>query len=286
MTTPLETKAVQVKLNIGLWTGRKLDKEVTDEVNQRYHADADASRTNKLLLPAHAFKEVFAVSRTSRVLYREWTQPWFDKGDRILPSVIMDKFTARFRDLRAEYDAAADNFTKEYPKYLSEKKRLGGMFKFKDYPLPGNIRSHFSMRWAFLPIQNSDFRLSIAKENLEDTKIFLEQALQDAMKEPVRRILVIVGHMAERLKQYKPATGVSKAEHTFRDSLVGNVQELVGLLSAFNLTNDPKLAALTERMEKELCSHNATILREDEQVRKIVAKNAEDILKKAAALMA
>ena len=79
--------------------------------------------------------------------------------------------------------------------------------------------------------------------------------------------------MAERLKAYKPA--VRKGDTTegqFRDSLVENVRSLVGLLPAFNLTGDDLLADITARMERDLCSLDASELRDDAKARKAVAR--------------
>jgi hypothetical protein len=125
---------------------------------------------------------------------------------------------------------------------------------------------------------------------MEDVKSALqadmEAALKEAMLEPVRRVVDVVGKMAIKLKDYKPATDTGRAENTFRDSLVENVRELLPLLDAFNLTGDKNITKIAQRMEKELCKNDADTLREDDDVRKKVQKAADDILKQANALMA
>jgi hypothetical protein len=161
------------------------------------------------------------------------------------------------------------------------------MFKVEDYPAPTDVRRRFSFNVAILPFPDvADFRVTLAKEQLQDTKRQLEEALENAMQEPIRRIVFVVERMTDRLNKYKPATDTDKAENTFRDSLVGNIRELVELLPAFNLTDDPKLTALTNRIIVDLCANDAGVLREDEKTRKSVAKAAEVILKQANALMA
>lgn len=288
MTNPLQTKAVLADVTIRLWTGRKLDRQVTDEVNQQHHAVADAGRFNKLLVPAEAFSEVYCAARTARILHRSLTQPWFDEGPRLLSLELAADFTKRFSELRQEFENAADEFDKKFPFYVRQRQaELGSMFKAEDYPAKARIRGMFGFNVTMLPVPDvSDFRVKLSKEQLEDTERQLKEALENAMKEPFRRIAHLVGRMSERLNKYKPKSEAGGVQNSFRDSLVGNIRELVDLLPAFNLTKDKTLDELIVRLEKELCAHDATVLREDELVRKQVAKNAEDILKKAQALMA
>lgn len=101
------------------------------------------------------------------------------------------------------------------------------------------------------------------------------------MQATAHDIIEVVGHMAEKLKEYKVQPG-----KYFADSLVKNVRELAELLPAFNLTNDPKLTRLTKRIVKELCAEDASVLRKDDDVRKSVAKSADDILADVRTLLA
>lgn len=284
----LQSKAVLADLTIRLWTGRKLDREISDEINIQHNAEADAGRYNKLLISKEAFTEVYQVSRDARVLHRVLTQPWFDEGARILPSALYEDFAKRFRKLREEFNTAADTFYNRYPSYVSgAKKRLNGMFKASDYPAHKRVRSLFSFELVILPLPDvKDFRVKISQEQLEDTERQLQEALGNAMKEPYRRVTLVTTKMVDRLKNYKPADGENKAENTFRNSLVENIRELAELLPAFNLTNDAGLTKITQRIKSELCVHDANILREDESLREQVAKSAEDILKQASALLA
>lgn len=295
MPNVLSQKAVLASVVLRGWTGRKLDRQVTIETNERYEAAADAARVNKLLISKKAFAEIHGVSNHARQVHYELTQPWLNNGARILPAALLDKFTHEFRDLRHKHEDALDAFIRDYPNEVrlarhsdtAKNGRLGRMFKSEDYPDVKQLRQLFVFQVIISPCPDvEDFRVTMAKEQLEDFQIQMKQALEDAMKEPFKRVSQVVGRMAERLKNYKPATEEDRAENTFRDSLVGNVRELVELLPAFNLTGDKTLSGMIARMEKELTKHEADVLREDEDIRKKVAKSAEAILKQAEALMA
>jgi hypothetical protein len=297
MTTPtnaLATKAVLANVTIRRWTGRRLDRKITDEVNKANDADEDAGRYNKLLLPKKAFAELNQVVRAARTRHYVMTLPWQDEGSRILPSELYPEFAKDFQKFRQEFNAAADGFAKAYPNFLgAQKKRLGKMWKAEDYPDPSKVRRMFDFDVYVLPCPTSnDFRVKLGKEHEADIRSDLEdrmkKALAEAMKDPVQRITEVVGKLSERLKKYKPGDkekGV-KTEGTFRDSLVDNIKELAAILPAFNLTGDARLTKLTEAITKELCASDAEKLRDDENVRKKVAKSADAILKQAESLLA
>jgi hypothetical protein len=262
-------------------------------VNRSHGAARDAGRYNKLLVAADTLEAVAKVASAARIAHYEMTQPWFDDGARILPTALYDAYANKMRDFRAEFNEAADKFCRDYPSIVAAaQKRLNGMFKAEDYPKASEVRALFDFDIRVLPCPDAaDFRVSIAKEHADDIRNDIEtrmaKALNDAMQEPVRRILETVGHMADRLKAYKPAGKKGgRTEGTFRDSLVQNVRDLVELLPAFNLTNDQTLDALTRRMRDELCSADAQTLRDDPKARKSVARAAESILDDAREFMA
>jgi len=287
-TNALAMKAVLASVTIRRWTGRRLDRQVTDEVNQANGAEADAGRYNKLLIAKVAFEEVTAIVRAARTAHYVMTLPWQDEGSRILPAELIPDFQKRFQTFRIDFEKAADEFTKKYPSYMTTaKKRLGRMFKEEDYPQPKSVRGLFDFKTICRPCPTSDdFRIKIAKEHETDLKTTLEaemkEALQNAMRDPVDRITEVVGKLSERLRNYTPG----EKKGVFRDSLVENIQELVTILPAFNLTGDAKMTALTDRIAKELCKNEAQTLRDDEKVRKAVVKSADAILKQAESLFA
>jgi hypothetical protein len=127
-----------------------------------------------------------------------------------------------------------------------------------------------------------DFRIAVDDDHVEDIRRDVEArmnaTLDKTLADIAERIVEKVGHMAERLKAYKPATGKKRAENTFHDSLVDNVRELAKLLPAFNLGNNAKLATLIDRINAELCTNDAETLRTDDKQRKKVAKSADEVL--------
>jgi hypothetical protein len=292
MRNLLSRKAMLASVTITLWSARRVDKKVTDEVNQRHGATSDAGRYNKLLIARDGLDMVAKAAGAARTQHYDMTQPWLDNGSRILASALYMNYRQTMDGLKSEFERAANEFEREYPAYVEDaERRLNGMFRPDDYPPPHDIRSRFTFEVKVLPCPDaSDFRIDIAQEHAEDIRRDVEQrmkqALNDAMGDTVRRVVETVGHMADRLRAFKPATRKSAAAGVFRDSLVENVRDLARLLPAFNLIESDVLADVARRIERELCAENAQSLRDSAKLRKTVADSAKRIVADVSAFMA
>lgn len=284
IATPLSRKAVLLSVTVSQWSGRRLDRTVTDETNERYHAQKDAGRYNKLVIKKECFDEIIKSVSAIRSFFYKHTQPWADEGPRVCSNMLFEKVTNELRRLIREFDAAADKFELGYAAAIEESKtRLNGMWRASDYPSPKEIRNRFRCSTRVLPFPSAaDFRSDLDDDTVDDIRRDIEAATNEAYssikKDTVERIMETVGHMAERLKAYGVEPEEGKKRSYFTDSLVGNVRELADLLPAFNFDNDPKLNDITARIQKELCMEEAGALRENDDARVTVQKSAEKIV--------
>ncbi len=291
MTNVLATKAVLANLNISLWAARKFDKKVTDKTHEAFNASSDAGRYNKMLIAKEALAELNKVAGSARRHHYALTLPWITNGPCLLPTEHFDKHTKLREDMKLFHELA-DKFAAAYPSMIQEaKKRLNGMFCEADYPSPDKIRSKFEFDIKYFPCPDSgDFRVTLSDEVMETMKSDLEMrmsgAVDNAMQSTRDRIVDVVSHMAEKLKGYKPPTETDRASNTFHDSLVDNVRDLAEMLPAFNLTSDPKMTKIIDRIRSQLCAVDADELRDNEHERQYVAKAAASILKDVSNFMA
>jgi hypothetical protein len=292
IASPLSRKATLLSVEISQWTARKCDKRVTRETNQKYNASDDAGRYNKMLIAAKHLKGINTLVSQARTLHYELTKPWCDEGLRILPNVLHERFTSEFRKLQRAFDAAADAFCDSYPAFIAERKsKLGAMFDENDYPSPSHIRTKFKLRHREFPVpQSDDFRSDVLDEaTVADIQRELaethDEVMIEATRHTARQIHKVVSHMSEKLETYgKNKKGTTRGDF-FKDALVVNIRELVELLPALNIANDPAIDKLTERLTTELCVEDARVLRKDEHVRESVAKSADDILRDVESLL-
>lgn len=280
----LATRAMIVSLSISQWSGRRLDRQITDEVNQQHNAASDAGRYNKLLLPKEALAPIASIVNETRTDFLKRTLPWMDNGSRIMSS---DGYLAHMSWIRAQtskFERAVEEFIVAYPGYLNDARiRLNGMFKDDDYPGTDILRSKFAVECRVLPVPSSqDFRVDMsdaqAERIREEIESHVTEATSAAVKDIYARVAEVTGRMVERLNAYRPAARPGdRAEGIFRDSLVENVRDLISILPALNITGDPELTAMADKL-KPLAAHDAHVLRDNPQIRREVAKEAAVIL--------
>lgn len=293
VASPLSRKATLCGVNVSMWSGRRLDRKVTAEINAQRKAKSDAGRYNKLLVRANRLEPITQIVSAIRSLHYAKTKPWGEEGLRILPNVLYVEFANEIRELMDKFDRAADHFCKHFSEYVEERKpELGGIFRPEDYPSAADIRSKFkaTLKWSQLP-DVGDFRADVLdKDTMDDIRSELaasaNEVEREAMADTYRQVADVVGKMVERLGEFGTKKEGDKKSSFFRDSLVGNVRDLVELLPAFNLTGDSKLDELASRMAKELCVEEAKTLRENKVARETVKKSAEDILAEVSRVMA
>src|SRR6185312_17333824 len=163
----------------------------------------------------------------------------------------------------------------------------GGLFRENDYPTPSELRAKFSFETKVLPLPDaSDFRVALGNEEKDRIKrqitAAVEASLQVGSRELWYRLYEAVQHMADRLTAYK-VTG-NGVEHPFRDTVVTNLVKLVDVLPKLNITNDPELERLANRVRASLLV-DPKELRTSESVRNETAKAAADIAQHMAGYM-
>jgi hypothetical protein len=162
---------------------------------------------------------------------------------------------------------------------MDAQRLLNGMYNDADYPSEDEIANKFKMDMAIFPVPATDFRVSIASEELtriqQDVEARVKDAQQQAMKEVWTRLYDRVKNMAEKLADPKAI---------FRDTLVDNLREQCDMLTRLNFTDDPNLEALRSEVEANLLKH-PDALRNDPDLRRDKAAEAKAIMDKMSSFM-
>lgn len=268
----LQNKAMLVALTISQWTARRYDKSVSTEV-ERQHNAKDAGRFNKLLVDKAALEPMAKIAGAAREYHYRVTLPWGDNGDRLLPSALYLDYTKCMRQYRDEFNARVNTFAGVYPSLVqTARQRLGTMYDPGDYPKVDEIRTRFAMETSFSIVPDArDFRVEVdstaAEEIRADITRAVEQRQKDAVKDCWTRVRDIVKRIEERCSAEKPI---------IRDSLMENTEQLLSVLPALNITNDPELTQIGLDIRSLL--HKPEALRANQHVRDDVAKKAAEIL--------
>jgi len=273
--TTIDKKAMLVKLNISQWTARKHEKAVDKVVAKEYNADESAGRYNKSLINKDALKGIQRVANDARTYHYSRTLPWKDDGFRVLPSAIFFDYSQKMREFEDLFQLELQEFLNNYVLYINQAQiRLGSLFDQSNYPTCRDLTRKFNFETDITPFPTaSDFRVDLNSAEVDRIKQSIEKnvdrAINDAQNDLYNRIAVAVGNMAERL---------ADKDAIFRDSLVGNLRELVGLIPKLTLKDDLKLQDILNDIDAKLCDVDPQDLRDDKDLRTEKAKQAQDIL--------
>ena len=272
----LREDAMIVRLKVRQWSARKYDKKVTHKVADEFGAGDDAGRYNKVLISKDLMKKLTTAVSNIRNYHYEATLPWDDSGARILPAAMFMDYSKKMRELRTNFESAVSDFVDNYDDYREEARiRLNGMFNEDDYPSRFEVESKCSVETNIEPVPSSDdFRVNIQSKDQDRLKAELDNRVdslvKSAMADLYDRLFSVVNSMVERLS----------GDGIFRDSLVGNIEDLVSIIPKLNLTNDPKIEEFRKEVLKKLTVKSPAELRSDPKVKIAVASDAQAILDK------
>ena len=271
----IEKNAILVELSISQWTGRRYDRQSSDEFNAAKRAARDACRVHKAVVNPVMLKLVGRRAYAIRRYLENNTLPWSDTGQRILPVLRLQAFREGFESLKAEFLDEVDRFIHAYRADVRlEAQRLGDLFNLGDYPPPNVVREKFDAKLKFLPIPaGDDFRVDFDASTIEMLRDELESELAAKQASILtglwRDVGVHLTTVAERLKD---------PDARFRRELTDNARDLLLRIEDLNVFDDPNLAALAAE-SKQLCDliEDPVRLREDESARDRAACEAQRI---------
>ena len=272
----IQDSAMLVDLNISVWTGRKQDKKVSEEIDAAKSTKVKAGNYHKKLLAGTKLEEVQKLVASIRVWHYEQSLPWSDGGSRLLPMANFFDYKQRLGEYENQYLEAVEDFLTEYPTLVSAAAfQLGDLYNAEEYPSVERIREKFKFKYVFLPVPEiGDFRVDVNEQHkaelVKQFEQFYENKLSDAMKDAWDRLHDCLSKMSDKLS--------GNEKQIFRDSLVNNAVDLCSLLTKLNVTNDTKLESARKQLESALIGVTPKDLRDDDALRKDTKSKVDEIL--------
>jgi len=272
----IQDSAMLVDLNISVWTGRKQDKKVSEEIDVAKSTKGKAGNYHKKLLSGTRLDEVQKLVGSIRVWHYEQSLPWSDGGSHLLPMKNFFDYKQRLGEFETQYVEAVEEFLKEYPTLVSAAAfQLGDLYNAEEYPDVEKLRDKFRFRYVFLPVPEiGDFRVDVNEEHkakiVKQFESFYESKLSEAMSDAWDRLHDCLSKMSEKL--------AGQDKQIFRDSLVNNAVDLCSLLTKLNVTNDSKLETARKQLESALIGVTPKDLRDDDDLRRDTKAKVDEIL--------
>ena len=270
----LNEKALLVNPSIGQWEGRKTDKKITIRVNNEYAASQDAGKWSKYLLAKSALREIQQTVNAARTYHYDHTLPWFDDGSRILAAISYVEYMAKMAQFKERFQELVRQLMENYATLIGAARGiLNGMFDIKDYLPRNKLEKKFHFEVVVSPLPDAaDFRVQLANEEIAAIQEQIEQRTIDTGKliegDIYKRLSKVVGHMVNKL---------ADPEGQYKDTLIGNLQELVDLIPGLNITGNADIEAVRQKVA-QLASNDPQDLRDNPGARTEVAKDAKAVL--------
>jgi hypothetical protein len=267
-----------VELNISVWTGRKFDKGVSQEIDTQKHTTTRAGNYSKRLFADEpVFDAIQKYTGNARTYHYHATMPWSDSGLRLLTTSMFFDYQREITAMEAEFNRLVEAFLSNYDKLvLQSQMKLGTLFNSDDYPPVEMVRDKFKFSVKFAPVPEvGDWRVNVGQEAeailKESYANYYQSNLESAYADVWERTHEALTRMSEKLSGEK--------KQIFRDTLVSNVMDMVDLLEKFNVTGDPKMRTAKHKLESVMLGITPDALREDDHLRHDVKGKVDSLLK-------
>ena len=300
----LASSAMLVELNISNWSGRKKDNRASADVTSQNYAATGVANVNKKLLADNADLKAIQTHVTAmRNMHAAMTMPWSNSGLRLLPTAQYFKYTGAMSDMENKFWGLVNAFLINYhDAVIDVQMLLGDLFSRDDYPTAEELQRKYRVHINYMPLPDAgDFRIDISNEALREVKEqyadFYTTQYNTAMNDVWTRLHEALTNMSERLDYVD--TGEMETYYTkptktnpngllmsrkagvkyFKDSLVGNVNDMVELLRVCNVTSSPQMAQMADKLEEAMAGVTPDGLREDDTFRAETKRAVDDAIK-------
>lgn len=278
----IKDRAVLVKYTDRCWIAGAVDRRASEKAEEDFSAKKGTGRYWKRLVPKVALKDRVNIGAEARSFHDEQTLPWLGGGIRILPAANFQDYMAGMRQRQAKAEQAVRKFLADYDGWIEEARRAQGkLFRDSDYPKPEAVAEKFGFEVDVLPLPNvADWRVDLSAEQVAEIRKEAEGRMRDVQREGIEELYARLADVVSRARER-----LSDPDAVFRDSLIGNIRDMVGLVARLNLSQDAKLEALRAEVEQKLAVHSPAVLRADPTIRAKAAGEARSIIDRMASFM-
>ena len=280
----IDTCALIVEFSTSVWTARKHDRTITEELLNTQHAGSKgAARVHKHLLAGRNELDIITqcVNRARNYIYAH-TMPWSDNGDRLLPTVFFDRFNTRMKEYDEEFWKLVADFKVVYPTLMTaQAMALGQMYNRSDFPTLAELERKFAFAYNYLPVPTQgDFRVDVGNNAQAELQAQMEKLgnkrVDTAVKDVKDRFQEHLKRMSDRLTVDVVAGEEKKRK--FHDTMIDGALELCELAQGLNITKDPELEQVRMTLKQALVGVTPDEVRKNPAVRTDLKKEVDAIL--------
>jgi len=259
----IQSSACLVTLNRSVPSMMKEDKDAARALANLKNADPKAVGAKKKLIACSIHEALVSTSNAMYRYHAKHTLPWTEKGPRLLTNAVKLDYMPTMEEFMKQFYSLKDQFLEDgYPAAVGRAQlRLGDLFDEALFPTVYELERKIGVRLNYEIIADPEHHVvrtgDLAAQTMRDSCIELfERRLASAYNDIFERLKPFLTNMSEMLdydEEDKP-TG-------FRDTLVTNITDVLGLADAWNITADPDLTRITRELQTTLGSVTPDSLR-------------------------
>lgn len=266
--TDITERAVSLAVRVRRFGNvRKLSTEAVE-------VDADKAMlgAHKKLVDSPELKAVAKLdSQILEFVYSRSLPSLFKQGVYLVPIALVEELDARLEAFGTQRTDLVDAFCRAYPRLIEEAAgRLRAVFASGDYPPVEVIRQSFSLSWQYVNLGVPGSLQGVSRELFRKEQLKAQEQWEETLTE-VRTLLRVqmqelVGRIAERLT----GTGPDGKPRIFRDSMVSNLTDFLGVFDARNLSDDQELRQVVDLARRLITGVEPDTLRQSQTFRQII----------------
>tara|TARA_R110000868_G_scaffold39499_4_gene137566 strand:+ start:1243 stop:2100 length:858 start_codon:yes stop_codon:yes gene_type:complete len=281
-TKSLSSSAMLVSLNVSVWTARKLDKKVSNDVDISNSTKTKAGNYHKNLLAGDTeLKQIGQLVGLIRTHHMTATSPWSDSGQRLLTTSQFFTYKQDMAKLERDYWQLVDEFLPKYNlKIAAAAFQLGSLFDRDEYPDVDGVASKFGFNVKYEPLPESgDFRVDIGNEAMAD----LQKQYEGMFAANIEKVNADAYDRLHRILtqlSYGLRTNPDGSKGKIYDTVIDNTKQLCGLLTHFNIKGDTELEAMRIKLEDSFTGVDAKDIKDCDYIRDTLKRDVDTMLDK------
>jgi len=266
----------------------RTDKRASAQSAQAHHAHSGAARVsvNRLAGADDLHKDITALQEAIRVNLAAYTTSWGTTGRRLLPNANFDPWIREHARLQEEFNGKVETLKAEAPALVQKAATALGQYDIQP-PSVDEIRNAYSVRYGLEPIPDSKQFTNLppgVEEILrQQFEMNISTAYQEAQLDAMSRLAKPLEALVERISAYDDReAAIARGEEPgksgiFRDTLIGNIQDIGAVFSSFNLLGDPTMTKISDKL-KLFMTVSPDDLRKNDQLRNSAKTQAATLI--------
>jgi hypothetical protein len=278
----LSSSAMLVELNISIWTARKLDKKVSNDVDISNSTQTKAGNYHKNLLAGDStLAEIGKLAGVIRSYHMSITSPWSDSGQRLLTTAYFMDYKRVMARYERQYWDAVNLFIPSYNTKISAAAfQLGTLFNRDEYPDVDKVRDKFGLSIRYTPVPESgDFRVDIGNEGMEELKAQYDDLYATNVKKVSQdawdRLYKVLSQLSFGLRTNEDGT-----KGKIYESVLDNASDLCEVLQHLNVSEDTMLEAMRVKLKDSLQGIEVEDIKKSDYTRGVLKQEVDSLLDK------